>query len=159
MNLDKCRSEVAGDVISGLAVGMGICTTFVESGVNSGRIIWQARPVLPTTFVQYLIAFYSRPEATSDAISSSNAGQVDMDVCVKFDASRSNRSRDIRLPHFVTSDDVPSGVLPKIHLVQYFILDGIVTFNWSSRQFSSDSVVKETRSSVIRPLDNPTYRA
>ena len=41
-NLDKCRSAVAGDVISGEAVdyvGMDVCATFAESALNSGRII------------------------------------------------------------------------------------------------------------------------
>ena len=42
VNFDKCRSEVAGDVISGLAVdyvGTDVRATFGESGLNSGRII------------------------------------------------------------------------------------------------------------------------
>ena len=41
-NFDKCRSEVAGDVMSGMAVdyvGMYVCATFSESGLNSGQII------------------------------------------------------------------------------------------------------------------------
>ena len=41
-NLDKCRSEVADDVISGVTVdyvGMDVRATFGESGLNSGRII------------------------------------------------------------------------------------------------------------------------
>ena len=41
-NFNKCRSEVAGDVISGVAVdyvGMDVRATFGESGLNSGRII------------------------------------------------------------------------------------------------------------------------
>ena len=41
-NFYNCRSEVAGDVISGVAVdyvGMDVCTTFGESGLNSDRII------------------------------------------------------------------------------------------------------------------------
>ena len=41
-NFDKCRSEVAGDVMSGVAVhyvGMDVRSTFGESGLNSGRII------------------------------------------------------------------------------------------------------------------------
>ena len=46
-NFDKCRSEVAGDVISGVAVdkvGMDVRATFGESGLNSGRIFWTAPP-------------------------------------------------------------------------------------------------------------------
>ena len=41
-SFDKCRSEVAGDVISSVAVeyiGMDVRVTFGESGLNSGRII------------------------------------------------------------------------------------------------------------------------
>ena len=41
-NFDKCQSEVAGDVISGVAVdyvGMDVRSTFGESELNSGRII------------------------------------------------------------------------------------------------------------------------
>ena len=41
-NVDKCRSEEAGDVISGAAVGhvgTDVSATFGESGLNSGRII------------------------------------------------------------------------------------------------------------------------
>ena len=41
-NFDKCLSEVAGDVISGVAVelvGMDVRMTCGESGLNSGRNI------------------------------------------------------------------------------------------------------------------------
>ena len=41
-NFDICRSEVAGDVISGVAidqVGLDVRAAFGESGSNSGRII------------------------------------------------------------------------------------------------------------------------
>ena len=42
-NFDKCQSEAAGDVITGLAidqVGKDVCATFGEFGLKSGRIIW-----------------------------------------------------------------------------------------------------------------------
>ena len=42
LKFDQSRSEVAGDVISGVAeeyVGMDVGATFGESGLNSGRII------------------------------------------------------------------------------------------------------------------------
>ena len=62
-------TEVAGEVISDAAVdyfSMDVCATFGESGLNSGRIIrlfgWHYD--LRITFVQYLTAFCSRPEAT-----------------------------------------------------------------------------------------------
>ena len=41
-NFDECRSEVAGDVLSGVAVhyvGMDVRSTFGECGLNSGRFI------------------------------------------------------------------------------------------------------------------------
>ena len=64
------------DVISGVALNyFGIDVQFVhakfrDSRFSSGRIIrlWLAGPVLHT-FVQYLIAFCSRPETPSDVIS------------------------------------------------------------------------------------------
>ena len=65
-----------------------------------------------------------RPEVASDVISGMNVEQVGMNVHVKFGDFRSNRFRDIRLPHFVTNDTgvrwsshkgktLPSGLLPK----------------------------------------------
>ena len=58
-------------------------------------------------FVQYLIAFFSRPKASSDVISGANVGQggYGTDVLVKLGKFRPNRSRDIRLPHFVANDN------------------------------------------------------
>ena len=52
--------------------GMDVCATNGESGLNSGRIIrllGRQDPFLRITFVQYLTAFISRPEVTSDVIS------------------------------------------------------------------------------------------
>ena len=54
---DKHRSEVAGDVTSGVAVDyvvMDVRATFGESALNSGRsiLLWPAGPVLRITFVQ-----------------------------------------------------------------------------------------------------------
>ena len=57
--------------------------------------LWPAEPVLRTTFVQYLITFYSRPEATSDAISSRFVGPIIPDNTEKFDDPRLNLSREI----------------------------------------------------------------
>ena len=67
-NFEKCRPEVADDVVSGVAVekiGMDVHVKFGASMLNSSRIIGllPASPVL-LTFVQYLIAFCSRPEET-----------------------------------------------------------------------------------------------
>ena len=42
-NFDKCRSEIAGNIMSGVAVqyvGEGVRSTFGKSALNSGRIIW-----------------------------------------------------------------------------------------------------------------------
>ena len=45
-----------------------------------------------------------RPEVDSGVVSCVVVGQTGMKVLVKFGDSRSNRSRDIRLPHFVMND-------------------------------------------------------
>ena len=62
-----------------------------------------ATPVL-RTFVQYLIAFCSPPEAASEVISGVVVDPIRIKFHVKLGDSRSNRSRDIRVPHFVTND-------------------------------------------------------
>ena len=56
------------------------------------------------TFVQYLIAFCSRPEADSDVTSSLAVDYFGVDVCVKLRDSRSNGSRDIRGADFVSNE-------------------------------------------------------
>ena len=85
---------------------MDVHAAFGDSGLNSDHIIGlcPSRPVLSITFMQYLIAFYSRLEETSDVISGANVGHVGVDAPVKFGNYKSNCSRDIRLPHFVTND-------------------------------------------------------
>ena len=80
---------------------MDVRITFGKSGLNSGRIIltlWPAGPALRITFVHYLIAFGSRPEATSDAISGRFVGPVIPDNRVKFSDPRINRSPGIIPP-------------------------------------------------------------
>ena len=47
-------------------------------------------------FVQYLIAFRSRPEVSSDVISSANVRQHGVNAPVKFGDFSSNASRDIQ---------------------------------------------------------------
>ena len=42
-----------------------------------------------------------RPAVASDVISGVDVEQIAMNVPVTFGDSRSNRSRDVRLPHFV----------------------------------------------------------
>ena len=53
----------------------------------------------------YLIAFCSPQEADSDVIFGPVVDPPGMKAHVKCCDSRSNRSRDIRLPHFVTDDE------------------------------------------------------
>ena len=58
--------------------------------------LWPAAPVLRITFVQDLIAFYNRPEATSDVISGKFVGPVVRDNRVEFGGPRLNPSREIQ---------------------------------------------------------------
>ena len=44
--------------------------------------------------MQYLVAFCSRPEGTSDVISGRFVGQTVLEKCVKFGYPRFNRSRE-----------------------------------------------------------------
>ena len=62
-----------------------------------------------------------RPEVARDVISGVLVDPTGTDVLVKFRYYRSNCSRDIRLPHFVTNElrmtpacAAPNGVLPKM---------------------------------------------
>ena len=76
---------------------MDVRATFGESGLNSGRIntLWAAGPILCITFVQNLIAFYSRPEASSNVVSGRFVGPVVPKKHVKFGDPRLNLSREI----------------------------------------------------------------
>ena len=47
---------------------------------------------------------YFQLEVVSDVISGVNVEHARVDVSAKFGDSRSDRSRDVRLPHFVTDD-------------------------------------------------------
>ena len=79
------RSEVAGDVISGMAlkyVVTDVPVSFGDSRLYSGQIIqFFVRPDIYGhvlhTFVQYLIEFWSRAEEASDIIS----GRFVFDKC------------------------------------------------------------------------------
>ena len=80
--------------------------------------LWLAGPVLRITFAQYSIAFRIRPEVslTSDAVSDVFIDQTGVKIPVKIGDSSSNRSRDMRLPHFVTNDgDNDAGVRRSSH--------------------------------------------
>ena len=62
-NFDKCRSEAAGDAISGLYVdyvGMDVCVTLGESWLNTGRIIRLfGRPTGRTRFTHHLCPVFN----------------------------------------------------------------------------------------------------
>ena len=62
--------------------------------------LWLTGPDLRITFVQYFIAFRSRPEATSDVISGSFPGHVVPDNRVRFSDPCLIRFREI-LPEAV----------------------------------------------------------
>ena len=86
---------------------MNVRATFGESGLNSGRIIslWPAGPVLHISFVRYLIAFCSRPQATNDVISGRFERSVISDKLVKFgDPHSLNLSQEI--PHEAVCDGI-----------------------------------------------------
>ena len=54
--------------------------------------------------MRYLIEFCSRPEVASDVMSCVLVDQVGRDVRTTFGDSKSNRSRDVGLPHFVPDE-------------------------------------------------------
>ena len=99
-NFDIYRPEVAGDVITGVAlkqVGMDVRGKFCDSMLNSSRNYSTLSPAGPVlhTFMRYLDAFYSRPEAANDVISGSFVGPVVPDNRVKLDGHHTNGSREI----------------------------------------------------------------
>ena len=104
-NFDKYRPQVADDLISSMAVGS--CNSW---WVWFKQWLWPAGPVSRITFWQYLTAFCSRPEVTSGVISGVVIDPTAVKVHVKFGDPRSNRSRDIRLPHFVAEKSVGRSV-------------------------------------------------
>ena len=71
--------------------GMNIPASFGDSRLNNGRM---AKPVLHT-FVQYLTAFCSRPEAANDIISSRFGSPIAIDKCVKCRDPCLNRTQEI----------------------------------------------------------------
>ena len=87
----------SGDVISGVSVGrvnLAVRAKLCDSGLNIGRHIHLFdRLTHLRTFVQYVIAFRSRPEKPSDVISGTFVEPVIRDTYVAFCDLRSNRSR------------------------------------------------------------------
>ena len=66
--------------------------------LNSGRIISSLLAVLGLrTFSQYLIAFWSRPEAANGVTSDKFVRPIVPDKCIKFCDPCLNRSREIPL--------------------------------------------------------------
>ena len=72
--------------------------------------LWQAESVLRITIVQYLIAFYNRPEATTDVTSSKFVRPVTYDNCVEFGDPCVNLSREI-------SPEAPEAALSTVYFV------------------------------------------
>ena len=75
LNFGEGRLEAAGDVISSVAfdyVGTGAPASFGDFRLNTDRTIQLFVRPIPVlhTFLQYSIAFCSRPEAASGVISS-----------------------------------------------------------------------------------------
>ena len=108
-NLDKCRPEPYGDIISGVAldyVDMDVPTGFGECRLNIGQIIRLfVRPdQFCVLFVQYLIIFCYQPEAASDVISDIFVALVVLDRHVKFYDPSLNHSGEIPLLFPITSD-------------------------------------------------------
>ena len=88
-NLDKCRPEADGDVISGVAldyVGADVHAGFGDSSLNRGRIIrlFVRSDPFCALFVQYLITFSSRRETASGVISGMFVRPVVLDKFVKL---------------------------------------------------------------------------
>ena len=81
--------------------GMDVRAKFVDSRLNSGitiRILVQ-QDLFLHTFMQYLIAFCSRPKVGSDVISGVVVDPTGVKVLVKFSDPTSNRSPEVQLPH------------------------------------------------------------
>ena len=73
-HFDKCLPEVAGEVISDMAVDDGSARMSVSNLVTLGETVAELFDSLPAspvlrTFAQYLLTFCSRPDAERNAIS------------------------------------------------------------------------------------------
>ena len=95
LNFDDCQMKVVSDVMSGTVdqdVGMDVCANFGESRLKPSEASFSA---IFRTYDNF------RPEVRSDVISGVVIDPTGAKVPVKFGDSRLNRSRDIRLLHFV----------------------------------------------------------
>ena len=97
LNYDNCQPQVVSDVISGMVdrdVGLDVCANFGDSRLKLSAASFSASNV--DNF---------RQEVCSDAISGAFVDMRGLKARVKCGDSRSNRSRDMRLLHFVTNND------------------------------------------------------
>ena len=95
-NLDKCRPEAAGDVISGVFMGpvvLNKCVKFNEPSFNRSRKI--PPEAVGGGIFDCLSSTTSDWKQINDVISGVAVDNVGMDVCVKFVDSRSNAFPDI----------------------------------------------------------------
>ena len=102
------RQEVASDVISGEnvgQVGLDVPVKFDDYNSNGSRDIHQ-RIRRMGHFRPFFNFDNCQPEVVTDVISGVVVGPMGVTARAKFDDSRSNRSRDIRLLHFVRSTPV-----------------------------------------------------
>ena len=93
-NFDKCRPEIADDVISGMTlgyVGVDVRAKFGDSRLNS-LASWTRFTYFCA--VQYLIAFCSQPETDGDVLARFG-GPIVPDKHVKFGDPRLNLSQEI----------------------------------------------------------------
>ena len=95
------------DVLSGRFVGPLVPDNRVNFGdprLNSSREI-PPKAVGGGIFDRFVNSDHCKPEVVSDVISGVFVEPRGVKVAVKLSDSRSNCSRDIRLPHLVTNDD------------------------------------------------------
>ena len=96
-NFDKCQLEVAGDIISCVAVeyvDMYVSALWVKQWPNYFTL-WRTTAILCITFVQYLFAFCSQLEAYSNVIFGKFVGPLIPNNHVKFCDTRMNLSQEI----------------------------------------------------------------
>ena len=101
--------EATSDVASGRCVGPVIPDNRVKFGDLRTNLSREIPPEAVRGGIFYVFGCSFRPEVVHDIISGANVGRVGMDVPVKFGDSRSNRSRDIRLPYFAMNKENDAG--------------------------------------------------
>ena len=158
-NFDKCRSEVAGDVISGVCA-CRLCRHGCPCNIwrvwswRNYLTLWPAGPVSRITFVKDLIAFCSHLKKLdmtpypTDFWGRMYVWHVGVDVCVKFGDYISSGSRDIhqwsrRMRHFRpffelrqlqtgSRYDIISGMA--VQFVGLYLFVNLVILGWSRRR-------------------------